>query len=153
MPIHVSINILIHSPSWSFILYSLGPTLCGPPNLRASESLERALPLVLRRVPRPQAIPAISSTTEEVTTCHHHRGSSSSVPSPMIYLEGRAGSQLALGPSREGLYSLCSLSQGGGGAPQLPRWMGPLPSGHPSPTLTCNKLSPQPLPLVPLMNI
>lgn len=70
----------------------------------------------LRMVPRPQATPAMSNTTEEVTSCHHHRGSFSSVPSLMIYLKGRAGSQLVLGPSGEGLYSV-ALSQVWGGAP------------------------------------
>ena len=86
----------------------------------------------LRRVPRPQATPAISNTTEDVTACHRHHGSSSSVPSLMIYLKGRSGSQLVLGPSREGLYSV-ALSQVWGGAPQLPWWMGPFSLRHPSP--------------------
>lgn len=48
--IHVPICILIHSPSCSFIPQTfLEPTLCGAPNPRASESLRRALSLVLRR--------------------------------------------------------------------------------------------------------
>ena len=78
----------------------------------------------LRRVPGAQATPAISSTTEEVTAYHCHCESSFSVPSQMIYLEGRAGSQLAHGTLQRGRLSV-PLSQGGCGAPQLLWWMGP----------------------------
>ena len=67
-------------------------------------------------VPWPQVTPAISSIMEKVTICHCHHGSTSSVLSLIIYLKGRAGSQVALGSSREGLCSVPS-SQVGCGAP------------------------------------
>lgn len=61
----------------------------------------------------------------------------------MIYLEGRAGSQLALEPSREGLYSV-PLSQGRGwGTPAALMDGSPSLSGHPNPKFTCNKFSSQ----------
>uniref|UniRef100_A0A2I3HE23 Mitochondrial import inner membrane translocase subunit TIM17 n=1 Tax=Nomascus leucogenys TaxID=61853 RepID=A0A2I3HE23_NOMLE len=52
----------------------------------------------------PSQLPPKDSTPyHRGSHCHH--GSCFSVFFPIIYLEGRASSQLALGPSREGFYS------------------------------------------------
>lgn len=88
-------------------------SLQGPAVLQCTPIPGGAQPAAPLSVPWPQATPAISSIMEEVTTYH---GSASSVLSPVIYLEGRAGSQVALGPFREGFYSV-PLSQIGCGVP------------------------------------
>ena len=93
---------------------------CHPPN-----SLQG--PAVLQCIPIPGAQPAAPwvypgcrlpqlSAISWSKWPHHHHGSASSVLSPIIYLEGKAGSQVALGPFREGLYSV-PLSQVGCGVP------------------------------------
>lgn len=82
--------------------------------------------------PWPQVTPALGSIMERGTICHYHHGSTSSVLSPIIHLKGRAGSQVALGSSREDLCSV-PLSQVGCGAPSCPDGWVPSLSGHHSP--------------------
>lgn len=67
------------------------------------------------QLPAKEGAPALGYPGGVVTPYHRHRGRPSFVPSPVICLEGRAGSQMAHGASRREFHLLPNPR-----APQLP---------------------------------